>query len=118
VTVCKSATTGDAEPTCISATTASWRDGWLTFVDNNGNGVREPSGTNAEKALRIGNASAESAVITPDANFSQYLTYLPSGASKGNGGQPAGGFTVCLHGQGRRVEIGTTGHARVTESIC
>jgi type IV fimbrial biogenesis protein FimT len=112
VTVCKSGNINDISPTCSSA--ASWKDGWLVFVDNDQDGVVDTG----ETRLQVGRPDAQLTVIDGGTNYSNFLAYLPSGSSIGNGGSTQGSFSVCLQGIQRNIDISNTGRLSVEAGTC
>lgn len=91
VTVCKSANTDAASPTCSTA--ASWQDGWIVFVDGGVEGTVD--GTDDENILRIFQPTVNNGMaIDGGENFDDWLSYLASGVSQGSGGLANGRFTV------------------------
>jgi type IV fimbrial biogenesis protein FimT len=58
------------------------------------------------------------AAITPDANFSDYISYLPSGESMGSGGSGSGSFELCIDGNARVVSINNTGRVSTASGSC
>lgn len=111
VSVCKSGNITAASPTC--STTASWQNGWLIFVDTGTSGTFD--GTDAR--LKVGQPSNSSAVITADSTFANYVSYLPSGMSKGSG-LPNGSLDICVGGVARSIIINTTGRNRFSRGTC
>lgn len=112
VTVCKSGNINDASPSCNTA--ASWKDGWLAFVDNDQDGVVDTG----ETRLRVGKPDADSTIIDGGTNYSNFLAYLPSGSSVGNGGGTQGTFSICLNGIQRNIDISNTGRVAVEAGTC
>lgn len=108
ITVCKSANSGAAAPGC--STTASWRDGWLVFVDTSGTvGIFDST----DVRLRVGQPSSGNATVTPDSAFANFVSYLPSGASSASAN-----MAVCLESVARTISINTTGRIQVTPGSC
>lgn len=112
VTVCKSNTVQASAPACNTA--ASWKDGWLVFVDVDQNGSVGASDT----LLKVGKPATDQLAISGGTNFSNYLTYLPSGSSLGNGGAASGTVTVCLEGVQRAITVNNTGRLRIDARSC
>ena len=112
VTVCKSSNINDISPSCNTA--ASWEDGWLAFVDNDQDGIVDAG----ESRLQVGKPDAELTIIDGGANYSNFLAYLPSGSSVGNGGGTQGTFSICLHGIQRSIVISNTGRIAVEAGTC
>jgi len=105
VSVCKSA---DA---LQCSNDASWRDGWLVFVDVDRNGRVDTEDT----IVWVGNGSGETTKIVyrgiPASARNRYVTYIPTGFTD----EQNGTFYICDHrgmGQTREVVLYKTGHAR------
>ncbi len=111
VSVCKSGNVTASSPTCSS--TASWQDGWLIFVDKDTAGTFDVSDTR----LRVGQPSNSNAVISTDNTFTNYVSYLSSGMSKGSG-LPNGSLDICVNGVQRSIIINTTGRNRISKGTC
>lgn len=112
VTICKSANVEASAPTC--STTAGWKDGWLAFVDADQNGTFNGSDTR----LKIGRPNADGISISGGTSFANYLTYLPTGTSLGNGGNNSGALDLCLAGIKRTITVSATGRLRVDTGHC
>jgi type IV fimbrial biogenesis protein FimT len=112
VTVCKSSNINDASPSCNNV--ASWKDGWLAFVDKDQDGVVDADDTR----LQVGRPDAPLTAIDGGTNYSNYLAYLPDGSSVGNGGGTNGSFTICLQGIQRVIDISNTGRVSVEAGTC
>jgi type IV fimbrial biogenesis protein FimT len=110
VTVCK----GDpmaATPSCQPS--ASWEQGWLVFVDTGTPG--EIDGT--DEIIRVREAIEGGASITTS-NFTKYVSYMPSGVSRGPNNLPNGSLSICLRGNLRKIVLNTTGRARLEKGVC
>lgn len=68
-----------------------WEEGWIVFVDDNGDFFRDPN----EPLLRVGNALGNGTTLRTGANFRDGLAYLPLGNSRGRGGLATGTFRAC-----------------------
>ena len=91
VTVCKSADSGAASPTCSAG--ANWQDGWIVFVDSATAGTVD--GTDSDNILRVFQPTVNNGMaIDGGTNFANWLSYLPSGVSVGDGDLANGTFTV------------------------
>lgn len=115
VTVCKTADPAAASPTCT--TSGGWQQGWLVFVDNTqvtGNvaGTVDGSGTSADQRLRIFGA-LQGSTLTGGANFSNWISYMPSGRSRGNTGLPNDTFNLCNAGKGRDIVVNSSGRVSI-----
>ncbi|MBK1719529.1 GspH/FimT family pseudopilin [Thiocystis violacea] len=77
VTVCKSDDILATSPACDSS--ADWQDGWLVFLDSNGDGDRNTSTGSTETLLRISQPSSDTVVITSN-GFPDNVRYLADGS--------------------------------------
>jgi len=112
VTVCKS---GNVLATSLAcSTSASWGNGWLTFVDLDQDGVVDADDT----PLRVGKPDTTRVSISGDANYTSYVTYLPSGSSLGSGGMNNGSLTICMESVQREIVINNTGRLRIDTGSC
>lgn len=113
VSVCKSATAMAEVPTCDAD--ASWRDGWVVFVDGDTKGSIDGD----DQILRVGGGQLASGTITVGSNFSAYFSYLSSGQSQGSsGGLGTGTISICLDGQKRSIIVNNTGRIRLDQTDC
>ncbi|OGU20181.1 MAG: pilus assembly protein [Hydrogenophilales bacterium RIFOXYD1_FULL_62_11] len=110
VTVCKSANASSSSASCSNA--GGWQQGWLVFVDFGAWGVVESSDT----VIHV-YGGAPNAIITA-VNFSQFVSYLPDGRSKGSFGLPNDAMRVCLAGNARKVIVNKTGRVRLESAGC
>ena len=111
VTVCTSNTTA-ASPVCDS--TRAWKDGWLVFVDK---GVIGTFDNATDTQLKVGKPANTDTAVTAATTSANYVSYLPSGLSLGNGSQS---FSICVGtvtGQSvpRTISINTTGRISITK---
>ena len=111
VTLCKSSNSTIPHASCDSL--ADWQDGWLVFVDGGVKGVIDPGDT----VLWAQDRAYSAATITTR-NYSQYLSYLPSGVSQGSNGLANGTMQICLAGGRRDIVINTTGRPRLDTGAC
>lgn len=122
VTVCKSGTTNTANPTCSAA--VDWQDGWIVFVDGGTAGTVD--GTDSGNILRVFQPTVSNGMaIDGGINFANWLSYLPSGVSIGNGNLANGTFTVdfaiCPNpatNMARTIVLNSTGRAMTTRINC
>lgn len=124
VTVCKSANSGAASPTC--STGANWQDGWIVFVDGATAGTVD--GTDSGNILRVFQPTVSNGIaISSGANFDDWLSYLATGVSQGGGGGglPNDTFTVdfatCPNpatNMARELRVNSTGRVRTTRINC
>ena len=102
--------------TQVTVASADWDAGWQVFVDTGT--VGDPSDA-GDTVLRVFQPNASgAAAITPDANFSSYISYLPSGVSVGNGGAGSGDFELCIEGNARVISINNTGRVSTASGSC
>lgn len=112
VTVCKS---GNIQASALACSTAaSWQDGWVVFVDTDQDGVVDTGDT----PLRVGKPATSRIAISAGSNYSDYVTYFPTGYSLGNGGLADGTLAICMEGTQRSLVINTTGRLRIDTGTC
>ena len=110
VTVCKSTD----QATCNNA--ASWHDGWIVFVDNDGDEVRDLGGT-PETLIRAHEALAGANTLQ-SAAFDDWIAFRPDGLAIGSTGN-AGTFSLCNADgafYGRDISISRTGSSSVGDN--
>ncbi len=110
VTVCKSTD----QATCN--VDAAWHDGWIVFVDNDGDEVRDLGGT-PETLIRA-HAALEGANTFQSAAFDDWIAFRPDGLALGSTGN-AGTFSLCnAYGElyGRDISISRTGSSSVSDN--
>ncbi len=112
VTVCKTSNAMADTPVCD--TTASWQQGWLVFVDGGTKGVIDSGDT----LLRVQGQAAPAVTITTGVNYGSFISYLPSGESRGSGGLPNGKVHICVASDQRDIIISPTGRIRLETQIC
>jgi len=117
VTLCKS----DNSSTCV--TSNGWEKGWIVFVDDNGDGQRQTSGT-PEELLRVQNSFPGSITISGQDDVENLISYTESGFPE----KVAGGslrkehstLIVCVSNQfdhnARALVLNTTGSVRSTSA--
>lgn len=108
VALCKSAD-GFA---CVA--TGGWDQGWIIFQDDNNNGTREGS----EPILRRQQALPPSLRLSGNLQVAQYVSFVPSGATRlVGGGFQAGTLTVCWESgrtaEARQIILNAAGRPRV-----
>ena len=111
ITVCKSAIPSAISPECTVS--GSWSQGWITFVDSDKDGV-----VDGEEVLRTHAALNGDIVLTQDDNFSDWIGYLPTGSSLGDGGAALGDFTLCHAPYARVLTISNTGRISLAKAGC
>lgn len=113
VTVCKSADPTAATPAC--ATSGGWEQGWVAFVDNS-QATGNTAGTidGLDERLRVFGPLQGSTLGGGD-NFANWVSYLPSGRSRGNGGLANGTLSLCNAGKGRNIVINISGRISIVK---
>lgn len=102
--------------TRVTVASGDWGGGWEVFVDT---GTVGDSSDADDSTLRVYQPTSSAAPsVTPDDNFSGYISYLPSGASEGSGGLGSGSFEVCKGGDARRISINSTGRVTTAAGSC
>jgi type IV fimbrial biogenesis protein FimT len=107
VVMCKS---GDGQ---LCTPTGTWQQGWIVFVDSNGDGDRAPT----EPLLQAKQPVAASLRFTATSPVAKYVSYASNGATLlVGGGFQAGTLTVCSHStgttSGRQVILNANGRPR------
>ncbi len=86
-----------------------WTDGWISFEDIDADGVRDIGEELIEQHSELNSTTLIRAV-----NFSDFITYLPSG-----GVSSMGSFNVCVgDASARLITINVTGRPRLTDGSC
>lgn len=88
----------------------AWHDGWVVFVDDDGDHTRDPG----ETLLRVHGAVPRVTLSFNGAGGARrddFVTYYPDGFSNKNGT-----FTFCSDGPDRAVVLYWTGRARVADA--
>jgi type IV fimbrial biogenesis protein FimT len=100
----------------LSCTPGSdWHGGWLVFVDDNGNGLREVD----EEVLRMGADNAGALTIIGNTHVRNYLSYNAEGRTQlVSGGLQMGTVTLCGEPVARRLVINSVGRPRVERGVC
>lgn len=106
-------------PSCSTAAGTGWQNGWLLFVDEDGDGTLDAT----EVRLKVGQPRTGTgiqvdgggdATDTRDGNFDLRVSYLPSGVSRGSLVDAAGVLSVCSPpDKRRRLVISNTGRIRI-----
>jgi type IV fimbrial biogenesis protein FimT len=104
VTVCKSSSG------TVCTTGGDFRQGWIVFVDGDTAGTLD--GTDA--LLRTFGA-IQGSTFDGGANFGKWISYLPSGRSRGDTGLANGTFSLCNDHKGRSIVVNTSGRVSVQE---
>jgi type IV fimbrial biogenesis protein FimT len=104
VGLCKSANGS----TCV--TTGGYEQGWIVFVDNDNDGVRDTAPTN-EELLRVNGALRQGLTLRGASNFANGMSFVPSG-----GANNASRFVLCKDNQvqkSRALLISLVGQIRL-----
>lgn len=116
VTVCRSADTQAASPTC--STSETWASGWLVFVDNvqlTGNAAGVVDGP--DTVLRVGDPATGSTIATTG-NLGAWLAYSPQGLVRTGSGPANGAFAICQAPYGRRIAVNPVGLLNSVAESC
>jgi type IV fimbrial biogenesis protein FimT len=123
VTVCKSADPSATTPAC--STSGNWSQGWIVFADieDGQNGRPGATGTIDTNDLVIRVFSSLSvSTLNGDSKVSNWISYLPNGAIRGNGsvsGETSSGtFTLCNAPTSRVITLNPAGRASATPGTC
>jgi type IV fimbrial biogenesis protein FimT len=111
VTVCKSSNTMEANPACNSA--GGWQQGWIVFVDRGV--VGSIDGEDQTLEVQEGKPKVS---ISSGVNFGKYVSYMPSGVSRGQSNLPNGTINICLNGSLRKVILNSTGRIKLKSESC
>jgi len=100
----------------ITATSAAWHNGWMTFVDTNGDGRRQ----SGEPRLASAAALPASIRVSVNAGIGTALHYRADGSTRRpNGGLQMGTLSLCQRGAAparrpaRSMIINTAGRVRL-----
>lgn len=97
------------------ADSGSWSQGWVVFVDANGNAQREPT----ETVLLVQAAVPSWMTLQGNATVNRYVSYGPEGRSQSvSGAFQAGTLTLCSEGQSHvwRVVVNAVGKPRLEKA--
>lgn len=99
------------QSTCDPA--GRWDAGWITFVDDNGNGKRDAG----EPLVRVDTPAAPTISVTGNKPVATYVSYTPYGHTRmASGALQMGTFTVCKPGQTAiEVVLANGGRARIQD---
>ena len=109
VTICRSSDGA----TCAADSTSIWENGWIVWVDQDGDGTLD-----AGEEIKIYGAIPNNFTLRTGGTFTQSIAYLPNGVSAGNTGSGMGTFRLCdSRGEdyARFIAISITGRVRATE---
>jgi len=106
VAVCKSSN----QAACDN--TVSWEDGWIVFIDNDADSVRDVGET-----LVYAHESLKGAYTLQSAAFDNWIAFRPNGLAIGSTAN-AGTFSLCHEtgSYGRDISISRTGSPSVDEN--
>lgn len=107
VTVCKSNDISDSTPSC-STTGVNWQDGWVIFVDNNGNGAFNTG----DIPLRVGQATNAGVVITGNSVFVDRASFNSTGETS------AGTISIFIAPEQRCIILNKIGRLRIKSGTC
>lgn len=116
VTMCKSVSSTSNTPSCSA--TGSWSQGWIIFTDNTqiaGNvaGVIDGDDT----VLKVGAPQPEVTITTT--NFTEWVSYLPTGLIRVSSGPPSGSFKLCMpNNNGAEIFINSVGRIQSFRVTC
>ena len=79
MTMCKSANTDTANPTCT--TNGTWDSGWIVFADENANGAVDAG----EDLLRIGEQFKDGYTLDGSLAFNDLVVFQPTGVTPSQG---------------------------------
>lgn len=116
MTVCKAASA------TACATSGTWNNGWLVFVDNRhltGNvaGVVDGSGAGTDEILRVV-PSLVGATVTASSSFDNWVGFRPDGISVGSGGAANGSLTLCTGSGGMALTVNALGRTQTSKVSC
>ncbi len=118
VTLCKSADGSSC------TTSGNWEQGWIVFTDLDADGDFSDDGDSdkceagEECLLRFFEAVPNNFTLRTGNNFSDWVSYLPSGRSRGNGGLANDTFRLCYGSDtsnARAIAINVTGRISVSK---
>lgn len=118
VVVCNTPDTGAASPACDSG--SSWTNGWIVFVDSNGN----LSLDTGETLLRASAPPPADVVITPATTSARGIVFTRLGRAQGIATDKSlavgAGFSLCSPGQadGRVTSLNAAGRASTAKKSC
>lgn len=123
VTICKSSDGSS----CTEA--GDWSQGWVVFADRQDGQNGRPGATGtinaasgvygADPILRVNGAfGSTGSTLGGGANFSNWITFLASGVSRGNGGLANGTLTLCNSSKSSVITINTAGRINVSKGAC
>lgn len=107
VTLCKS----NDESSCTTA--GNWAQGWIVFVDTDGDNTRKAAVGSPEIILRVHGPLSGNNTLTGNRNVAQHIAYIPSGRSN-----QVGTLSLCdprkSDDKSKAIRINFTGRAMVS----
>jgi type IV fimbrial biogenesis protein FimT len=114
VTMCKTNYTGATPPTDCS-TSAAWNDGWIIYADRGSiDGTIKTS--EGDEIIMVKEAMTTGFKLGTGGTFNNWVSYLPTGSSRGSGGLSNDIFRLCLDSKtdsGREITVNTAGRVWV-----
>jgi type IV fimbrial biogenesis protein FimT len=99
--------------TVACASSGNWENGWIVFVDRDGDNVRDTAEAEQEDLIRVFQGTVSTfQIITTGANAVQNIRFDRTGSSTARGLKLTP--TDATTGIGRALCIGTTGRVRLT----
>lgn len=118
VSVCKSSDLDAAitatAPACATATTTTWPDGWLVFVDVNGDGIRNGDD---DTLIKVGRLLGNQPIAT-GADFAKFIGFNNNGTLNATGNEAARSLTVCIAPEQRQIIVDRVGQIRINSGTC
>lgn len=117
VTMCRSLDGTNCNTAACDTTSGNncWEKGWVIFADANANGTLD----SGETLISVHGAFTSGATIRSATNFTDWIAYLSTGTSKGNGNNANGMFNVCDSrgvDKAKFIIINSTGRIRVSSN--
>lgn len=112
--VCVSADSETANPSC--STGSDWTVGWIAFVDDNSNGVRD-GGFPGEDLLVQSEATGSGFTITPDAIDASGIYFANNGTSIASSGVPVSRTLSIQFGDDEERLITVSANGRVSSKV-
>jgi type IV fimbrial biogenesis protein FimT len=118
VTLCRSAAPEATPPSCTAG--SNWNTGWIVFVDNTHISGNVAGTLDGADVLLKQVSSTLGANMNADDNFNGWVSFLPSGMSRGSGGAGNGNFALCLTSvtAGMDVAVNVVGRVTLAKRVC
>lgn len=110
ITICRSTD----QSSCTTSNPSKWEDGWIMFFDTRNFGTRDTSAP-IEEIIQVSEGLSGSNSLRSGGNYSNYISYLPNGMSRGNTGLANDTFNLCdVRGAsyGRKIIVSSTGRPK------